>query len=93
MRRLILLVVSLLVALTLAASPALAHDRDRDCWDEDEFFWVCGRGDLDLDDADFFFVPVFVPVGFWDFDPFWGWFWVDCGYDWGGPLTPADCFD
>jgi hypothetical protein len=30
-----------------------------------------------------------------DFDgyyPYWGWY-GDCGFDWGGPVTPVDCWD
>jgi hypothetical protein len=30
-----------------------------------------------------------------DFDgyyPYWGWY-GDCGFDWGGPVTPVDCRD
>jgi hypothetical protein len=27
-----------------------------------------------------------------DFHPYWGWY-GDCGFDWDGPVTPADCWD
>ena len=88
MRRVMLLAVSILMVAAMAASPALAHDRDRDCWDEDDFFW---RNDCD-DNVEVVYVPVF--FGFWNFHPYWGWFWDDsCGYDWGGPVTPEDCWD
>ena len=89
MRRVLLLVVSILMVVSMAVSPALAHDRDGDCWDEDDFFW---RHDCDDDEVEVVYVPVF--FGFWNFDPFWGWFWDDgCGFDWDGPVTPADCWD
>jgi hypothetical protein len=88
MRRVMLLAVSILIVMSMAVSPALAHDWDRDCWDEDDFFW---RNDCN-DEVEVVFVPVF--VGFWNFDPSWGWFWDDgCGFDWDGPVTPADCWD
>jgi hypothetical protein len=90
MRRVLLLAMSVLIVVSMAVSPALAHDRDRDCWDEDWAFWVCdnNRHDRDRHDAEaaVFFVPVFVPIGFWNWDPFWGWFWdwfwVQCHSDW-----------
>lgn len=68
MRRVMLLAVSILIVMSVAASPALAHDRDKDCWDEDEFFWHNDCGD----EVEVVFVPIF--VGFWNFDPSWGWF-------------------
>jgi hypothetical protein len=91
MRRVMLLALSVLTVVSMAISPALAHDRDGDCWDEDWSFWVCDkdRHDKDRHDNgrnDVFFVPFFVQKGFWDWDPFWGWFWiwfwVECGGDW-----------
>lgn len=88
MRRVVLLAMSVLMVVSMAISPAFAHDRDRDCWDEDGFFWRndCGN------ETEVVFVPIF--FGFWNFDPFWGWFWDDgCGYDWDGPVNPYDCFD
>jgi hypothetical protein len=24
----------------------------------------------------------FEPIGFWNYNPFWGRFWVECGFDW-----------
>ena len=91
MRRVVLLVIFILTVMSMAVSPALAHDRDRDCWDEDWAFWVCDRDDFD--DVQI----IFVPVVFWAFDPFWGWFWdVDhCPFwdDWSGPVNHLDCFD
>lgn len=92
MRRVTLLALSVLMMVSMALSPALADDRDRDCWDEDWHFWACdrdrhdnGRHDDGRDD-DVFFVPFFVQKGSWDWDPFWGWFWVwfwvECGGDW-----------
>ncbi len=90
MRRVMLLALSVLVVVSMAAvSPALAHDRDEDCWDEDKHEWVCHRDDDDKDDADVqvCLVPVFIPVGFWDFDFWnWVWFWVDLG-------SFSDCLD
>ena len=89
MRRVMLLAVSILMVASMAASPALAHDRDRDCWDEDDFFW---RNDCDDNNVEVVYVPVF--FGFWNFHPYWGWFWDDgCGFDWGGPVDPYDCLD
>src|SRR3712207_689848 len=40
MRRVMLLVVSVLMVVTMALSPALAHDNDGDGWDEENGFWV-----------------------------------------------------
>ena len=97
MRRVILLAVTILTVMSMTVSPAFAHDRDRDCWDEDWHFWACDRDNNDnnrhdFDDANVVFVPVF--FGFWNFDPFWGWFWDNsCGFDWDGPVTPLDCWD
>jgi hypothetical protein len=66
-----------------------------DGWNDCDFDWddVCDDHWNDCEDeVEVVFVPV--PVGFWSFDPFWGWFWVDdCGYDWDGPVTPLDCLD
>lgn len=45
MRRVMILVVSVLTIVTMAVSPAFAGDRDGDGWDEDFGFWI--------------FVPVF----------------------------------
>jgi hypothetical protein len=89
MRRVMLLVLSVLMVVSMAVSPALAHDRDRDCWDEDGPFWTCDRGDRhdwgdrNKNDEDVCVVFVFVPFGFWDFD-FWNWvfFWRDLGSHW-----------
>jgi hypothetical protein len=81
MQRIVLLAAAILIVASMAVSPALAHDRDRDCWDEDWSFWVCDKDRHDFD-KDVFFVP----FGFWNFDPFWGWFWIQCGFDW-------DCLD
>ena len=93
MRRGMLLVVSVLTIVTMAVSPALAHDNDGDGWDEENGFWVvvpvfissddvCDWDNCDGDDHD------------WD----WGWGWQgdwegDCDYDWDGPVTPVDCWD
>jgi hypothetical protein len=91
MRRVVLLALSVLMVVSMAVSPAFANDRDRDCWDEDWHFWACDRdrhdgdrhdGDRHDNDVEFCFIPVFVPFGFWDFDSFWGWFWVDWGSHW-----------
>ena len=44
MRRVMLLALSVLVVVSMAAvSPAFAHDRGKDCWDKDEHSWVCER--------------------------------------------------
>ncbi len=40
MRRVMLLVVSMLTIVTMAVSPAFAHDWDGDGWDEEFGFWV-----------------------------------------------------
>jgi hypothetical protein len=40
MRRVMLLVVSVLMIVTMALSPALAHDNDGDGWDEENGFWI-----------------------------------------------------
>ncbi len=91
MRRVMLAAVSVLIVMSMAVSPALATDRDRDCWDEDSHFWVCdgNRHDGDRHDRDrhhndveVCFVPVLVPFGFWEFDWFWGWYWIDWGSYW-----------
>lgn len=87
MRRVMLLALSVLMVVSMAVSPALAHDRDGDGCDEDS--WTCDRGDRhdwgdrNENDADVCVVFVFVPFGFWDFD-FWNWvfFWRDLGSHW-----------
>ena len=87
MRRVVLLALSVLMVASIAVSPALARDRDRDCWDEDGHFWACNRGDRhdgihhDNDD-DVCVVFVFVPLGFWNLDWFGNWFWEDWGSHW-----------
>lgn len=53
MRRVMILMVSVLTIVTMAVSPAFAGDWDGDGWDEEFGFWV--------------FVPVFVVYDF-DFD-------------------------
>ena len=40
MRRVMLLAVSVLMIVTMAVSPAFAHDWDGDGWDEEFGFWV-----------------------------------------------------
>jgi hypothetical protein len=85
-----LLALAVLVVVSMVdVSPAFAHDRDKDCWDEDEHSWVCERDrdydtfrDHEADDVEVCFVPIVVPYGFWNFDWFWGWFWVDWGSYW-----------
>jgi hypothetical protein len=89
MRRVMLLVVSVLTIVTMAVSPAFAHDWDGDGWDEENGFWIV--------------VPVFITsdnVCDWDdcdgddHDLDWGWGWQGgCDYDWDGPVTPVDCWD
>ena len=46
-------------------------------------FWACDKDRHDFAGENFF-APFFEPVGFWNFDPFWGWFRVECGFDWDG---------
>ncbi len=85
MRRVMLLALSVLMVVSMAAPPAFAHDRDGDCWDEDWAFWSCDRdrdrdrhdGNRHRNDADVCFVYVFVPFGFWNLDWFGNWFWED----------------
>ena len=89
MRRVMLLAVSILMVVSMAAFPALAHDRDRDCWDEDDFFW---RNNCN-DEVEVVYV---VDYGFWypwyySFPYYYGY--SDCGFDWDGPVTPEDCWD
>ena len=65
MRRVMILVVSVLTIVTMALSPAFAHDWDNDGWDEEGGFWVfvpafvvfdvdfdCDWDDCDFDDHD-----------------------------------------
>ncbi len=55
MRRVMLLVVSVLMIVTMAVSPAFAHDWDGDGWDEEGGFWVLvfvEFDDFDFDDFD-----------------------------------------
>jgi hypothetical protein len=85
MRRVMLLALSVLMVVSITVSPALAHDRDMDCWDEDWSFWACDRGDRhdrNDNDEDVCFVFVFVPFGFWNLDWFGNWFWEDWGSHW-----------
>ncbi len=42
---------------------------------------------FDSDDFDSFY-----PYWGWGFYPYWGSY-DDCGFDWDGPVTPADCWD
>src|SRR3712207_8218293 len=73
MRRVMLLALSVLMVVSMAVSPAFAHDRDGDCWDEDDHFWSCDRdrhdgkrhhdGNRHRNNADVCFVYVFVPFG------------------------------
>ncbi len=60
MRRLMLLAVSVLAVVSMAISPALAHDWDGDGWDEELGFWTSDVewdvewGDsVDFDEDDF----------------------------------------
>ncbi len=91
MRRVMLLALSVLMVVSMAVSPALAHDWDGDGCDEDR--WACDRGNRDAgkrddgkrhhNDAEACFVFVFVPIGFWNFDFWnWVWFWEDLGSHW-----------
>ena len=90
MRRLMLLAVSILLVVSMAVSPALAHDRDFDGWDEDFGFWifvpVFVTFDVDFDgiddnfDCDFVFCDDFDDDDFDDddFDNFFD----DCEWEW-----------
>ncbi len=49
MRRLVLLAVSVLTVMSMAVSPALAHDRDGDGWDEDWGFWTSDTVEWDVE--------------------------------------------
>jgi hypothetical protein len=96
MRRVMLLALSVLMVVSMAVSPALAHDWDGDGCDEDR--WACNwwnrddgkrddgkghHGNRHANDEDDCFVVVFVPFGFWDFDFWnWVWFWKDLGSHW-----------
>ena len=92
MRRVILLALSVLMMVSMAVPPAFAHDRDGDCWDEDDHFWSCDRdrndgkrhhdGNRHRINAEVCFVYVFVPFGFWNLDWFGNWFWHDLGSRW-----------
>ncbi len=79
MRRVMLLVVSMLTIVTMAVSPAFAHDWDGDGWDEEFGFWVLVPVfvvfDVDFDgiddnfDCDFVFCDDFDEDDFnFDFD-------------------------
>lgn len=70
MRRFMLLAVSVLMLVTMAVSPAFAHDWDGDGFDEENGFWIL--------------VPVFVEfdVDFEDIDCDWDdCDWDDCDWD------------
>jgi len=94
--RLLALLTMVAMVLAVQAAPALA---DNNChWNDRQNEWVnCGSNhgfhhdfDRHFDDVEVFFVP----IGFWNFNPFLGWFWDNgCGFDWDGPVTPLDCFD
>ena len=64
MRKFMLFAVAVLTVAFMAASPALAHDRDGDGWDEDFGFWTSSNVDYDVewDDDD---------VDYWDDDFDW----------------------
>ena len=53
MRRVMLLLVSMLTIVTMAVSPAFAGDWDGDGWDEDFGFWVLVPVFVELDVDDF----------------------------------------
>src|ERR671911_2749604 len=95
MRRVMFLALSVLMVVSMAISPALAHDRDGDGCDEDH--WSCNwwnrddgkrhdgkghHGNRHRNNAEFCVVYVFVPFGFWNLDWFGNWFWQDLGSDW-----------
>ncbi len=83
MRRVMLLAVSILIVLSTAVSPALAHDRDGDRWDEDFGFWVFVPVfvvfDVDFDGVDDDFDCDFVFCNDFDDD---GDFFDDCEWEW-----------
>ena len=68
MRRVMLLALSVLMVVSMAVSPALAHGDGRDGHRHDGHRHNIG---------DACFVVVFVPFGFWDLDWFGNWFWRD----------------
>ena len=81
------------------AAPALA-DNDRyddnrihNWWlDNDkrhEDYWFDYDGIILVSDNDF---DDFYPYPYWGFYPCWGWD-GGCGFDWGGPVEPYDCWD
>jgi hypothetical protein len=53
MRRVMLLLVSMLTIVTMAVSPAFAGDWDNDGWDEDFGFWVLVPVFVEFDVDDF----------------------------------------
>ena len=52
MRRVMILVVSVLAIVTMSVSPAFAGDWDNDGWDEDFGFWVWVPVFVEFDDVD-----------------------------------------
>ena len=52
MRRVMILVVSVLTIVAMALSPAFAHDWDNDGWDEEFGFWVWAPVFVEFDDDD-----------------------------------------
>jgi hypothetical protein len=107
MRRIktVLGVVAVMAAMLVAlAAPALAdnsrhdnNDRNHNWFDNDRHHddWFDHRyydddiifvSDNDIDDF-------YYPYWGWGFYPYFDEDVVDCGYDWGGPVNPYDCFD
>jgi hypothetical protein len=48
---------------------------------EDWSFWACDKYRHDFEGEDLLAL-FFEPIGFWNYNPFWGRFWVECGFDW-----------
>ena len=102
----VLAVVAVMAAMLVAlAAPALAdnnrhdnnNDRNHNWFDNNNRHddWFDHR---DYDDDDVIFVSGYDIDDF--YYPYWGWGYYpylvggyDCGYDWGGPVNPYDCFD
>jgi hypothetical protein len=81
------------------AAPALA---DNDRYDDNRIhnwwldndkrhddYWFDYDGIILVSDNDF---DDFYPYPYWGFYPYWGWD-GGCGFDWGGPVEPYDCWD
>jgi hypothetical protein len=94
MRRVMILMVSVLTIVTMALSPAFAGDWDGDGWDEEFGFWILVplfvEVDVDDDFCDWY------DCGDWDHgdwddcDDDHGWDDCDDDHDWEGPVHLID---